>query len=97
MTMTEATTGTETAPPQTFTVVLLGLGFWACGNTYNEALKQARKHCVGFNKHKTYFRAFAFTEPVHSVRGSDCALEYQWADVIGAFTFLDINDRSDES
>lgn len=76
----------------TCTVIVHGLGFWGCGNTYNEAVANARKQ-GRFNPRKDYHRVISTTRPVHSVRASWIGVEWEWADGEGDSTFIDINDN----
>lgn len=79
----------------TYTVIVHGLGFWGCGNTYDEACENASQQ-RGFSRWKDYHRVFCTTRPVHSVRGSFMGVEWSWADEIGESTFIDINDTSEK-
>lgn len=76
----------------TYTHIVHGAGFWGCGNTYNEAVANARKY-GGFNPRKDYHRVYSFTQPVHSVQASWLGVQWEWADEQGDYTFIDINDK----
>ena len=76
----------------TYTVIVYGLGFWGCGNTYDEAVANARKY-PGFDPLKDYHRVFKMTQPVHSVQASFMGGQWVWADEHGDYTFIDINDK----
>jgi len=81
----EAETQTET-----YTVVVYGLGFWGCGNTYNEACKTAPH----FRKKQDYHRLFLFTEPVKNVGAGPFGINWEWADKKGQVVYADINDKA---
>lgn len=75
----------------TYTVIVYGLGFWGCGNTYNEACENAPR----FSKKRDYHRLFLLTEPVKNVRGDGMGVTWEWADKEGECVFADINDKDD--
>jgi len=88
--MTTTTTDTATS---TYTVVVYGLDFWGCGNTYNEACRNA----PGLDKRKQYHRLFLFTRPIKNVVGTALGIQWEWVDEEGEFVEADINDKDGAS
>jgi len=80
--------------PRTSTVAVYGLGFWGCGNTYNEACENARL-ATGFRKAKDYHRLFLFTKPVINVSGDWDGIRWEWSDIEGEVVHADINDKEE--
>ena len=79
---------------QTYTHDVYGAGFWGLGNTYNEAVANARKH-VAFNRRNDYHRVISFTRPIKSFGADFMGWSAEWADEQdqGEWTFIDINDK----
>lgn len=79
---------------QTWTVIVHGLGFWGCGNSYWEAVRNAKKHGRGFDHATEYHRIFYTSKPVKEVTGSFMGVSWAWADgVAGTFKTRDKNDK----
>ena len=76
----------------TYTHAVYGAGFWGLGNTYNEAVANARKYS-GFNPCKDYHRVISFTRPIKSFGADWTGWSAEWADEQGEHTFIDINDK----
>lgn len=74
---------------QTWTVVIFGPHYWGCGNSHNEAVKNARAN--GFKK-SDHHVLILFSEPVENVSGSEFGLSYKWADKVGIALNADINE-----
>jgi len=79
----------------TYTHAVCGLGFWGLGNTYDEAVANARKH-GRFNRRNDYHRVISFTRPIKSFGADFMSWSAEWADEQdqGEWTFIDINDTS---
>lgn len=77
----------------TYTHAVYGAGFWGCGNTYNEAVANARKY-ARFNRRNDYHRVISFTRPIKSFVADFTGWNCEWADEQGEFTFIDINDKA---
>lgn len=73
---------------QEWTVVIYGLGFWGCGNTYAEAVGNIPKG-EGFSPLTDEHTIVVFSEPVRDVWFSP-AMEFKWVDGRGevAWTHL---------
>lgn len=86
------TTETSTIT-NTYTVIIHGLGFWGCGNSYWEAVHNAQKY-RGFSPTRDYHRVFKYSKPVMNVTGSLMGISAEWADGVGTVKVRDKNDRS---
>lgn len=84
--MTDTTTDINT-----YTVIVHGLGFWGCGNTYNEACRNAPR----FDKKRDYHRLFLLTKPVVNVHAGPFDVRWEWADEEGDVVHADINDKEE--
>ena len=82
-------TNTETT---TYTHAVWAPFVWGCGNSYNEAVANARKY-GRFNRRNDYHRVISFTRPIKSFVADFTGWNCEWADEQGEVTFIDINDK----
>jgi hypothetical protein len=82
----------EEQETQTWTVVVMGHGFWGCGNSYVEAAGNAPH----FRPEKDEHILVLFTEPVTHVSAGLNGLYYKWAGDEGAMAHTTIKNGLNE-
>lgn len=78
----------EEKEPQTWTVVVLGHGFWGCGNSYAEAAGNAPHFRPDIDEHILCL----FTEPVTKVSAGFHGLSYEWVGEEGTLAHTTIKN-----
>lgn len=71
---------------KTYTVVVMGLGYWGAGQTEKEAL--AASPSPGYLKDRGYVR-IDFDQPVRAVAVDMFGAKWEWTDTDGAKTFTE--------
>jgi len=77
-----------------YTVIVWFAGGWGCGNSYNEAVANARKQ-GRFDPRKDFHSVIATTEPVINIVGSMYGIQWEWLDREGDSTRIYINDKEE--
>lgn len=76
----------------TWTVVVMGHGFWGCGNSYAEATRNAPHFRPDIDEHILVL----FTEPVTHVSSGFHGLSYRWAGEEGTMAYTTIKNGLNE-
>lgn len=71
-----------------WTVVVMGRGFWGCGNSYAEAAGNAPH----FRPERDEHCLILFTEPVTNVSSGLTGLSYEWVDEEGTLAYTTIEN-----
>lgn len=82
----------EEQETQTWTVVVMGRGFWGCGNSYAEAAGNAPHFQPDIDEHVLAL----FTEPVTHVSAGLRGLSYKWVGDEGAVAYTTIKNGLNE-